>query len=80
MATRALSLLLALFLRAAAAFYSEDGPVAVIHGSKDFESLVLESERVCIVEFFAPWCPHCQKLVPAIEELAKGLKVRARAA
>lgn len=75
---RALITLLALFLRAVAAFYSEDGSVQLIHGAKEFNDLVLESERVCFVEFFAPWCPHCKNLVPAIEEVAKELKARDR--
>ncbi|KAM6915034.1 protein disulfide-isomerase A6 [Xenentodon cancila] len=59
-------------------------------GSKDvaeltddnFESMVLESDDVWLVEFFAPWCGHCKNLEPewaaaatAVKEQTKG-KVR----
>lgn len=32
--------------------------------STDFGSKVLESEGRVLVEFFATWCPHCQRMQP----------------
>jgi len=36
-----------------------------------FESDVLGSERVTVVDFGATWCPPCRALEPTVEELAK---------
>lgn len=35
---------------------------------------VLNSNGVVLVEFFAPWCGHCQKLTPTWEKAATVLK------
>lgn len=40
----------------------------------NFESRVIDSDDVWIVEFFAPWCGHCQNLVPEYQKTAKALK------
>ncbi|OCK75687.1 disulfide isomeras-like protein [Lepidopterella palustris CBS 459.81] len=37
---------------------------------KNFDSVVLESGKPSLVEFFAPWCGHCKNLAPIYEELA----------
>lgn len=37
---------------------------------KNFDSIVLQSQKPALVEFFAPWCGHCKTLAPTYEELA----------
>lgn len=40
---------------------------------KNFEELVLQSEDMWLVEFFAPWCGHCKNLAPHWAAAAKQL-------
>ncbi|KAH7639770.1 Protein disulfide-isomerase A6 [Dermatophagoides farinae] len=40
----------------------------------NFQSRVIDSNDVWIVEFFAPWCGHCRNLVPEYQKAAKALK------
>lgn len=40
----------------------------------NFDKLVTNSDHVWIVEFFAPWCGHCQQLVPEYTKVAAALK------
>ena len=41
---------------------------------KNFQKEVIKSDSVWIVEFYAPWCGHCQRLVPDYTKAAKALK------
>lgn len=41
----------------------------------NFDKLVTNSDDVWIVEFYAPWCGHCNNLVPEYQKAAKALKV-----
>lgn len=36
----------------------------------NFDEKVLKSSGNVLVEFFATWCPHCQRMMPIINEVA----------
>lgn len=35
---------------------------------------VIKSANVVLVEFFASWCPHCQKMMPIVAEIKELLE------
>ena len=37
----------------------------------NFEQEVLKSDKLVLVDFWAPWCGPCQVMGPIVEELAK---------
>jgi len=53
----------------------EKGDAALITAvAKNFDEVVTNSGRDTLVEFYAPWCGHCKKLMPVLEDLAQTLK------
>lgn len=40
----------------------------------NFDKKVLDSEDVWLVNFYAPWCPHCKNLKPIFEEASRAIK------
>jgi len=40
----------------------------------NFEKLVMKSDEMWLVEFFAPWCGHCKNLEPHWKSAARDLK------
>uniref|UniRef100_A0A7N0TUB9 protein disulfide-isomerase n=1 Tax=Kalanchoe fedtschenkoi TaxID=63787 RepID=A0A7N0TUB9_KALFE len=70
-----LSVILFLFalITSSSALYGPSSPVLQLTPS-NFKSKVLDSNRVVLVEFFAPWCGHCQALTPIWEKAATVLK------
>lgn len=51
----------------------DNGDVVELTDS-NFDRLVIRSDEVWVVEFYAPWCGHCQSLAPEYKKLASALK------
>lgn len=51
---------------------SNTEPVKVVVGNT-FEEMVLKSDKYVLLEAYAPWCGHCQKLEPIYKQLAEKL-------
>lgn len=49
---------------------SNENYVFVLVG-KQYEEIVYNKEKDVFVEFYAPWCGHCQQLAPVWEELGQ---------
>ena len=70
-----LSALMVLALMASPAFGLYDRSSGVVDlTSNNFEGKVKGSDGVWVVEFYAPWCGHCQRLTPEYTKAAKALK------
>jgi thioredoxin 1 len=37
--------------------------------SANWEDIVLKSDKLTLVEFWAPWCPWCKRLIPLLKEI-----------
>ena len=46
--------------------------MAVMHITKsNFETEVMQSEKLVLVDFWAAWCGPCQMLLPIMDEVAE---------
>ncbi|KAJ5688630.1 hypothetical protein N7462_003022 [Penicillium macrosclerotiorum] len=59
--------------------YTKNSPVLQLN-QKTYGSLIANSNYTSIVEFYAPWCGHCQSLKPAYEKAAQNLNGLAKVA
>ncbi|CAG8467303.1 9148_t:CDS:2 [Funneliformis mosseae] len=67
------SLALCMSLPCILALYDKSGPVTLVT-DKNFREVVLLTEQVVLLEFFAPWCGHCKNLAPEYKKVAENLK------
>nr|CAG4642426.1 EOG090X0438 [Evadne anonyx] len=42
--------------------------------AKNFDEVVMNNGKDTLIEFYAPWCGHCKKLAPVLEQVAQSLK------
>uniref|UniRef100_A0A1A9X5S4 Protein disulfide-isomerase A6 homolog n=1 Tax=Glossina brevipalpis TaxID=37001 RepID=A0A1A9X5S4_9MUSC len=63
----------AIILPSAWAFYSPSDAITELNAI-NFDRLVTQDDAIWVVEFYAPWCGHCQSLVPEYKKLGKALK------
>lgn len=55
------------------AFYTKNGNIIELT-TDNFDKLVIDSDEVWIVTFFAPWCKYSQNLIPEYTKAAGALK------
>ena len=53
---------------------SKDSKDVITLTDENFDKLVLGSEDMWLVEFYAPWCGHCKNLAPQWASAATELK------
>ncbi|XP_048781442.2 protein disulfide-isomerase A6-like [Ostrea edulis] len=66
-------LVLVVAISSASALYSSSDDVVELTAS-NFNREVIQSDGLVLVEFYAPWCGHCQQLAPEWKKAATALK------
>jgi protein disulfide-isomerase A6 len=66
--------LLTIFVSGCYALYPSSSEVVDLTPA-NFDRLVIQNDALWIVEFYAPWCGHCQQFVPEYSKAATALKV-----
>lgn len=69
-------LLIAVILTLApyATAHDDWGGNVVVLTEDNFGKKVLDSDDVWLVNFYAPWCPHCKNLKPVYEEASRAIR------
>jgi protein disulfide-isomerase A1 len=52
----------------------DNGEATKVAVASNFKKLVLDPTKDVLLEIYAPWCGHCQKLAPILEKAAKRLE------
>lgn len=50
------------------------GGNVVVLTESNFDSKVLDSDDIWLVNFYAPWCPHCKNLKPVYEDASRAIR------
>ncbi|KAI1445960.1 thioredoxin-domain-containing protein [Annulohypoxylon stygium] len=58
---------------AQAGLYLKSSPVTQVD-AKNYDKIINKSNHTTVIEFYAPWCGHCQNLKPAYEKAARNLE------
>ncbi|KAH7284723.1 hypothetical protein KP509_34G067800 [Ceratopteris richardii] len=62
------------YFKSEVAAENESGSTVRVLVADTFESMVLQSSKNVLLELYAPWCSHCQELLPVLEEVSRSLE------
>lgn len=48
--------------------------MALVFTDENFESEVLKSDQLVVVDFYADWCGPCKMMAPIVDEIAKEME------
>ena len=51
--------------------------MAAVYTDSNFEAEVINSDKLTVVDFWAPWCGPCKTIAPSVEEIAKEFEGKA---